>query len=527
MNSGGVDANVLPRPGDVLADRYVLECIVGFGSMSVVFGARHRVTGKRCAIKLLLPDERGGSAAASDAREGARKLVGHFQHPNMLDVHDVGQAAGTFYTVLDWMDGESLAARLARVGTLSLRDVHTLLIPCMRGMHEAHAAGIVHSELSPASIYICRPSPRGPEVAKVLDFGVATFQDPDAALRAATKCLPGAREDAPTYHAPEQRLGLPADRRADIYAFGAIVYQALSGELPRAAYAQDERLVFIEPPPLPERAPGMSTAGAIARRAMASELSARFQSLADLADALEACCNPRPRLPAEGHAPQARRSTPPTSATGGTPRSSAVFPSAPSTALPRSNRGWLYLAAAFGVLSAAAMSWPEPESSDVIATFEAVASPPARKPAEAVAHAPQPSAAAIAAPALPPVPQPAAPVPDAPRAAAESTATPAQPVRAPEPVAPAPDPVAPAAALAAAEPARAPAPNAPPEAALASENRVRRPVVRLPFMPPPVLRARPPVPSRSSRVERPIETPRASLQPLTTASEDGMEMKLF
>src|SRR4051812_41190046 len=114
MEQAGVHAKVLPQPGEILADRYVIESIIGCGAMSVVFGARHRVSRKHCAVKLLLPKEQGtlpalnsGRGVPSDmsgrrgelasATKGESRLVGHFQHPHVLDVQDVGEVRGTFY----------------------------------------------------------------------------------------------------------------------------------------------------------------------------------------------------------------------------------------------------------------------------------------------------------------------------------------------------------------------------------------------------------------------------------------------
>src|SRR5262245_46659819 len=276
------EATALPRPGDVLADRYLIESVVGFGPMSVIFAARHQLTGKRCAIKLLLPEEMGPNALLSSSEQ--RRLVGQFRHPNVLEVHDVVEAAGSLCMVMDWMEGESLSARIQRVGPMSLDEVRRLLVPCMRGMHAAHAAGLVHRDLNPTNILVCQPSGHSPEIAKVLDFSVVHFPSAEAAAVAAMSKSFG----SPDFLSPEQRFGLPADHRADVYAFGAILYQALSGRPPIAATTFDQRLVF-NTPLLPAGVAELRAAGTLLTRALAPELSERFQTLAGLADALEAC----------------------------------------------------------------------------------------------------------------------------------------------------------------------------------------------------------------------------------------------
>jgi eukaryotic-like serine/threonine-protein kinase len=438
MEQGGVHATVLPQPGEILADRYVIESIIGCGAMTVVFGARHRVSGRRCAIKLLLPEQRAAlpaleSRATPAPVSGGGRLVGHFQHPHVLDIQDVGEVRGSFYTVMDWMDGESLAARLARVGSLSVDELRQLIVPCIRGMHAAHAAGIVHRYLNPSSIFICQGSARVPEMAKILDFGVAEFSDSEAAARAALTRLADVHAAASDYLSPEQRCGLPADHRADVYAFGAIVYRALSGQPPTAWHTHDRRLVFSEPPPLKSNAPGVSAGGAIARRAMTSELSERFQSLAELADALEFFKVPPRGLAALPPSIPPRWSPPPQPlmAAVDVPVTRAAdtrisaprvsFPP-PGPARPLHPSKWLYIALGTAALASAAALWLEnisSEETDAIASFEGVAGETANKyhmQPEASPAPPAPAPPSVASPSLAPKAgdtQPSAAAPEA------------------------------------------------------------------------------------------------------------------
>jgi Protein kinase domain len=157
----------------------------------------------------------------------------------------------------------------------------------MRGMHEAHAAGIVHRDLKPSNIFVCQTSRSSPPVAKVLDFELATAtSEPSDASALAS--LRGATDSKPYYRAPEQISGREVDRRADVYAFGAILYEVLTGRPPFAPV----RYKRAEPPQTAglhgrtdKLPPG---ADKLVGRAMARDVSRRFQTLAEFADAIEA-----------------------------------------------------------------------------------------------------------------------------------------------------------------------------------------------------------------------------------------------
>ncbi|HKP57891.1 MAG TPA: serine/threonine-protein kinase, partial [Polyangiales bacterium] len=291
------EAAPLPRPGDTIAGKYVIEQVIGQGGMSVVFGATHKVTGKRFAIKWLLPEEAPttGDTARRFIREA--QVAGLFQHPNVVEVYDVGQVQGSFYMVMQWLEGESLADRLERQGKLSFEHTCEILIPCMRGVEEAHAAGIVHRDLKPANIFLCRASHHTPERAKVLDFGIAKLSKHAFDVNSlVTKS--GVVIGTPHYLSPEQLRSQPVDHRTDVYAFGVIMYQLLSGQLPFPAENFGQLVLQIAtatPTPLRELVPDLSPeAAAIVARAMAREPEERYQDVQALASALEIAC---PGLP--------------------------------------------------------------------------------------------------------------------------------------------------------------------------------------------------------------------------------------
>jgi serine/threonine protein kinase len=288
--------SALPQPGDIIAAKYRIERAIGDGGMSVVFGATHCVTGKRFAIKWLLPDDEAATSALAAQRFiREAQVAGLFQHPNVVEVYDVGEVSGSYYMVMEWLEGESLDTRLARVGRLSLHEACAYLIPCMQGIEEAHAVGIVHRDLKPANIFVCQATKHAPERAKVLDFGIAKLTNPSTDRDSLTTQA-GVLIGTPSYLAPEQLRNQAVDHRTDIYAFGVVLYQVLSGELPFMADTFGELVLQIAtstPRPLrelvPELPPGVD---ALVARAMAREPAERFQELSTLIDALRAYAEP-------------------------------------------------------------------------------------------------------------------------------------------------------------------------------------------------------------------------------------------
>jgi serine/threonine-protein kinase len=281
-------ASALPEPGDIIAGKYRVERILGSGGMGSVFEVRHRVTDKRFAVKWLLP----GLASQADAvarfiREA--QVAGRFQHPNVVEVYDVGEESGSFYMVMELLFGDSLATHLRRKGKLSPVEACTILIPCMKGVACGHGAGVIHRDLKPANIFLCRSQHDDALSPKVLDFGISKFIQSSGDLNEATKA--GVVMGTPHYMAPEQIRGKGVDHRTDIYAFGVLLYQLLSGRLPYPGVTYPELVVQIAtetPKSLLELAPGTPPGLAeIVQRAMARNPAERFDDLGQMARALE------------------------------------------------------------------------------------------------------------------------------------------------------------------------------------------------------------------------------------------------
>jgi len=215
--------------GDVIADKYVIERELGRGGMGAVFEVSHCTTGKRFAVKLLLPGLAGrGEAVSRFIREA--QVVCRIEHPNVVEVYDVGQDDGACYMVMELLRGESLAQRLKRVSKLDPLAACRILIPVARAVSAAHAVSVIHRDLKPDNIFLCRTQ-GGDEVPKVLDFGIAKLlKRPEGVAKTLTAM--GAIVGTPLYMAPEQISGQEVDARTDVYALGLVLYEMLVGSTP-------------------------------------------------------------------------------------------------------------------------------------------------------------------------------------------------------------------------------------------------------------------------------------------------------
>jgi eukaryotic-like serine/threonine-protein kinase len=301
---------VLPKPGDLVAGKYRIERTLGRGGMGAVFAVTHEVTGRRFAIKwLLAADAEGDEAVKRFVREA--RIAGRIQHPHVVDVYDIYQEAPGVFMVMELLEGQSLASRLASEGCLSVQEACSIMLPCAAGVAAAHAAGVVHRDLKPANIFLCRPRAGDQPHPKVLDFGISRLlSTPDLVDTAETHA--GTVIGTPYYMAPEQLHGEPGDHRVDVYALGVTLYELLSGKRPFEAVSYPDLVLKIvngAATPLqalvPELRPGLS---AVVARAMNHDPEARFSSVEDFMRALEpyAGAEPVSRGPARRNAPHVR-----------------------------------------------------------------------------------------------------------------------------------------------------------------------------------------------------------------------------
>ncbi|HEY6881464.1 MAG TPA: protein kinase [Polyangiales bacterium] len=280
-----------PNLGDVIADKYRLDRVLGEGGMSMVFAAVNVLTGKHVAIKWLQPE------VVKDEEQSQRLLreaqaTSNIDHPNVVNMFDVGRHEGALFLVMELLHGEPLSELLMR-GPQEPTEFVRMMMPVLRGVHAAHRVGVVHRDLKPDNIFMCRDPHGDMREPKVLDFGISKLANDNNMLeRGQELTREGTVFGTPQYMAPEQmRDARIADARSDVYALGVIFYRALSNEYPYDAdtlTALAIRIVEGNAPPLHELVPGIDRGlSDLVMRALALDPDQRFQSVAELGAALE------------------------------------------------------------------------------------------------------------------------------------------------------------------------------------------------------------------------------------------------
>ena len=211
-----------------LGDTYIVERELGGGGMSRVFVARDAALKREVVIKVLIPEMADGLSADRFQRE--IELAARLQHPNIVPLLAAGTAVGLPYYTMPLVAGESLRARLARDGELSVQEATSILRDVARALAYAHAQGVVHRDIKPDNVLLAG------DYAVVTDFGVAkalaasqrTGAEPREPSTGALTAL-GTALGTPAYMSPEQAAGDPStDARTDIYALGVMAYEMLT-----------------------------------------------------------------------------------------------------------------------------------------------------------------------------------------------------------------------------------------------------------------------------------------------------------
>jgi serine/threonine protein kinase len=214
--------------GKVLQGTYRIEAKLGRGGMGTVYRAAHIRLPKQVAIKVLHGGVRAGESGYRRFQREA-EIASSLKHPNIIEVFDFNETSdGEPYIVMELLEGEDLAARIEDRGALDLPSTLEVARSVARGLVAAHARGIVHRDIKPHNVFLCREADT--EVVKVLDFGISKIVGSPEALTRSSAII-----GTPNYMAPEQTRGgnsVQLDARADQFSLGAMVVEMLTGRRP-------------------------------------------------------------------------------------------------------------------------------------------------------------------------------------------------------------------------------------------------------------------------------------------------------
>src|SRR5262245_12034503 len=274
--------------------------------MGEVYRARDSKLDRDVAIKVL-PQHLTSDADALARFEREAKAVAALSHPNILSIFDFGTQDGTAYAVTELLEGETLRGKLDG-GPVSQRQAVDWAVQIAKGLSAAHSKGVIHRDLKPDNVFVTRDGH-----VKILDFGLAKRVEEQTPAQEQTSAPTGSGHTAPGtvmgtmgYMSPEQLRGLPVDHRSDIFSFGAILYEMLSG---RKAFKKETASDTIsavlrdDPPELTQTGRNVSPAlDHIVRHCLEKDRENRFGTAKDVAFALSEASESTPAVTSGGQA---------------------------------------------------------------------------------------------------------------------------------------------------------------------------------------------------------------------------------
>lgn len=278
----------MPAVGEMVGHKFRVIALLGEGAMGAVYRAENVVTGRHFAIKWMHPKvaERG-DAAARLLREA--QAASRLNHPNVVEVYDIIHANTTLFLVMELLEGETLRAYLVRNPRPRIAEFIALLLPALDGVAAAHQRGVIHRDLKPENIFIARDRAGRGVIPKVVDFGIAKL----AAHGGLTLTDSGVTMGTPLYMSLEQLRGdRSVDERADVYAFGAMLYEAVCGRPPYCANNLPDlafKIATTDPPQVKAVRPDVPTPLAqLIDRAIARDRDQRLPDIRSLIRQLRA-----------------------------------------------------------------------------------------------------------------------------------------------------------------------------------------------------------------------------------------------
>jgi serine/threonine-protein kinase len=277
----------------VVAGKYRLTRLLGRGGMGAVWEGTHTSLGTRVAVKFI-DAEYANSPEARSRFENEARAAARLRSKHVVEVYDHGVSDdGRPFIVMEFLQGEPLDKRLDRVGRLPAKETAQIVMQISRALAKAHSANIVHRDLKPENVFLVWDDEEGTDVVKVVDFGIAKFNDESKTSSSATRT--GSVLGTPHYMSPEQARGLRSvDSRSDLWSVGVIAYRCIVGALPFEGEAVGDLLVKLCTAPIP--VPSQVVADvppsfdAWLHKALTREPAQRFQTAAQLSESLAAVC---------------------------------------------------------------------------------------------------------------------------------------------------------------------------------------------------------------------------------------------
>ncbi len=264
-----------------IADRYKVKGVLGKGGMGYVLQAYDPLLGIDVALKLMKSDD-SGFAAARMQREAM--AAGKMKHANIARVYDFGQTPqGEPYMVMELLAGESLSEKIIRTRpkTIDIKEAIDIFIQIIDGLQSAHSQGIVHRDLKPDNVFLLKNN-----LVKLVDFGIAKIGAGDQ-----MNTSKGDFEGSPLYMSPEQAQGLDADPRSDLYSFGCLMFEVLTGRPPFVGKSPLETIslqINSPAPSFPEAFAVPPELVELTQKCLAKNVDARPQNCDEVTDYLEA-----------------------------------------------------------------------------------------------------------------------------------------------------------------------------------------------------------------------------------------------
>ena len=274
-------------PGEVLAGRFRIANFIAAGGMGEVYRAEDLRLGRIVVLKFL-PKELAEDRPSLERFRREAKAASALNHPNLCTVYDFGEDAGRAFIAMEYLEGDTLSVRI-KEGPLPLEEALKIAMAIASGLGAAHRKGIVHRDLKPGNIMITDTA------AKLLDFGLAKYEPPVVATEETITVVAGEAKVVGTlpYMSPEQLQGKEVDARGDIFAFGAVLYEMLTGRRAFQRQSNRETIAAVdgeEPKPLRELVKDVpDEVERIVRRCLRKDPEKRYASVSQIEQELQDC----------------------------------------------------------------------------------------------------------------------------------------------------------------------------------------------------------------------------------------------